>query len=135
MQPLTPSIHRIVASKPKLLIAISIIVIAILSLPVILPHLNHPTMIYHIVIHIISFIVSIFLAAISAAAYKRSGSNRILFMFFGFFALTIVELIYLFDATGDMEEFALPLVHIELPHIILLVMLTLFGVGILKVNK
>src|ERR671921_3016008 len=135
MQPLTPSMHRIVASKPKLMTVISAIVVAVLCLPVILPHLNHPTMIYHIVIHVISFIVSIFLAAISAAAYKRSGSNRILFMFFGFFALTIVELIYLFDATGDMEEFALPLVHIELPHIILLVMLTLFGVGILKVNK
>jgi hypothetical protein len=135
MQPLMPSIHRIVTSKPKLLIAISIIVIAILSLPVILPHLDHPSMIYHIVVHIISFIVSIFLAAISAIAYKRSDSNRILFMFFGFFSLTIVELIYLFDATGDMEELALPLVHIELPHIILLAMLALFGVGILKVNK
>ena len=135
MQPLMPSIRGIVTSKPKLLISISIIVIAILSLPVILPHLSHPTMIYHIIVHIISFIVSTFLATISAIAYKRSSSTRILFMFFGFFSLTIVELIYLFDATGDVEEFALPLVHIELPHIILLVMLTLFGVGILKVNK
>src|ERR687897_1896281 len=103
MQPSTPSIHRIVTRKPKLLIAISIIVIAILSLPVILPHLDHPTMIYHIVIHIISFIVSTFLAAISAAAYKRSGSNRILFMFFGFFALTIVELFYFFKVLGVLE--------------------------------
>jgi hypothetical protein len=56
-------------------------------------------------------------------------------MFFGFFSLAIVELIYLFDATGDIGEVALPFVHIELPHIILLAMLTLFGMGVLKVNK
>jgi hypothetical protein len=68
-------------------------------------------------------------------AYRRSGSPRILFMFFGFLALTIVELIYLFDATWDIGEVALPFVHIELPHIILLIMLTLFGVGVIKVNN
>lgn len=127
--------HRIVASKPKLLIVISAIVVAVLCLPVILPHLNHPTMIYHIVIHVISFIVSVFLGAISAAAYRRTHSTRILFMFFGFLSLSVVELIFLFDATGDVGEIALPLIHIELPHIILLAMVALFGIGVLKVNK
>ena len=127
--------HRIVASKPKLLIVISAIVVAVLCLPVILPHLNHPTMIYHIVIHVISFIVSVFLGAISAAAYRRTCSIRILFMFFGFLSLSVVELIFLFDATGDVGEIALPLIHIELPHIILLAMVALFGIGVLKVNK
>jgi hypothetical protein len=136
MQSIKPSVQSIVTSKPKLLIAISAIVIALLSLPAILPHINHPSMIYHIVLHIASLIIAVFLSAISALAYKRSGSTRIFFMTFGFFSLIIVELIYLFDATEDMEEnFALPLVRIELPHIILLVILTLFGVGILKVNK
>ena len=56
-------------------------------------------------------------------------------MFFGFLALTIVELIYLFNATEDFEEVAIPFIDIELPHIILLAMLTLFGLGVLKVNK
>jgi hypothetical protein len=135
MQSIKPSIHSIVANKAKLLIAISIGAVAVLSIPVILPHLNHPSMIYHIVLHIASLIVAIFLAAISAVAYRRSGSSRILFMFFAFLALTVVELIYLFDATEDIGEVALPLVHVELPHIILLAMLTLFGIGVLKVNK
>ena len=56
-------------------------------------------------------------------------------MFLGFLALTIVEIIYLLNATGDIGEVALPFVHIELPHIILLIMLTLFGVGLITVNK
>ncbi|MFY9564727.1 MAG: hypothetical protein WAQ29_00095 [Nitrososphaeraceae archaeon] len=135
MQSIKPSIQNMVASKAKLLIAISVIAVAVLSIPVIVPHLNHPSMIYHIVLHIVSLVVAVFLTTISAVAYRRSGSSRVLFMFFGFLALTAVELIYLFNATDDIGEVALPFVQIELPHIILLVMLTLFGVGIVKVNK
>lgn len=135
MQSIKPSIQNMVASKAKLLITISVIAVAVLSIPVIVPHLNHPSMIYHIVLHIVSLVVAVFLTTISAVAYRRSGSSRVLFMFFGFLALTAVELIYLFNATDDIGEVALPFVQIELPHIILLVMLTLFGVGIVKVNK
>ncbi|MGA7542475.1 MAG: hypothetical protein WBW34_05360 [Nitrososphaeraceae archaeon] len=135
MQSIKPSIQNMVASKAKLLITISVIAVAVLSIPVIVPHINHPSMIYHIVLHIVSLVVAVFLTTISAVAYRRSGSSRVLFMFFGFLALTAVELIYLFNATDDIGEVALPFVQIELPHIILLVMLTLFGVGIVKVNK
>src|ERR687891_232599 len=135
MQSIKPSIQNMVASKAKLLIAISVIAVAVLSIPVIVPHINHPSMIYHIVLHIVSLVVAVFLTTISVVAYRRSGSSRVLFMFFAFLALTVVELIYLFDATEDIEEVALPLVHVELPHIILLAMLTLFGMGVLKVNK
>ena len=135
MQSIRPTIHSVIASKAKLLIAISIIAVAVLSIPVILPHLNHPSMIYHIILHIASLIVSVFLTTISAVAYRRNGSSRILFMFLGFLALTIVEIIYLLNATEDIGEVALPFVRIELPHIILLVMLTLFGVGVITVNK
>jgi len=73
MQSIKPSIQSILANKAKLLIAISIGAVAVLSIPVILPHLNHPSMIYHIVLHIVSLVVAVFLTAISAVAYRRSG--------------------------------------------------------------
>jgi hypothetical protein len=135
MQSIKPSIQDMIVNKAKLLIAISVIAVAVLSIPVILPHLEHPSMIYHIILHIGSLVVSVFLATVSAVAYRRSGSSRVLFMFFGFLALTVVELIYLFSATNDIGEIAIPFVQIELPHIILLAMLTLFGVGVIKANK
>ncbi|HZA64917.1 MAG TPA: hypothetical protein VE573_18710 [Nitrososphaeraceae archaeon] len=135
MQSVRPSIQSITASKTKLLIAISIIAIAFLLIPVIVPHIHHPSMIYHIILHIVGVIVAVFLTIISAEAYRRSHSSRVLFMFFAFLSLAIVEFIYLFNATGDVGEVALPFVQIELPHIILLIMLTLFGVGVIKVNK
>ena len=56
-------------------------------------------------------------------------------MTLGFFALAVIEILYLFHATANIEDVIIPIVDIELSHIILLVMLTLFGIGILKVNK
>jgi hypothetical protein len=135
MQSKKSSIQSIVTSKPKLFIAISAIVIALVSIPVILPHINHSSMIYHIIVHIVSLIITIFLTAISTLAYKRSGSTRIFFMTLGFFSLVVIELIYLFNATENLGEIAIPLIDIEVPHLILLAMLTLFGIGVLKVNK
>ena len=134
MQSKKASIHDVLTSKPKLLIVVSALVLAILSMPVIIPHINHPSMIYHIILHIISLTIAIFLTIVSTVAYKKTKSTRIFFMTLGFFSLIIAEFLYLFNATENIEEIALPLVHIELPHVILLTMLTLFSIGILKVN-
>jgi hypothetical protein len=127
--------QRAVGSKPKLLIIVTALVISFLFIPVILPHIMHPSMIYHIFLHIISLIIALFLSIVSILSYKRSNSARVLFMTFGFFALSVIEILYLFHATANLEDVIIPIVDIELSHIILFVMLTLFGIGVLKVNK
>jgi hypothetical protein len=55
-------------------------------------------------------------------------------MSLGFLSLLIVEALFLFYAARGIREILIPVVNIELPHIILFMMLTLFGIGILKVN-
>lgn len=55
-------------------------------------------------------------------------------MALGFVTLAVVEGIMLLASTGNLDDVILPSVNIELPHIILLLMLTLFGLGILKAN-
>ena len=127
--------QRAIGSKPKLLTIVTALVIAILSIPVILPHIMHPSMIFHIFLHIISLIIALFLSIVSILSYKRSNSVRVLFMTFGFFALAVIEILYLFHATANLEDVIIPIVDAELSHVILLVMLTLFGIGVLKVNK
>ena len=47
-------------------------------------------------------------------------------MTIGFFALAVIEILYLFHATANLEVVIIPIVDAELSHIILLVMLTLF---------
>ena len=135
MQANRAQVQHITNNKLKLFVIISIAVIAILALPVILPHITHPFMIYHILLHMISLIVAVFLSSVSILAYRRNRNTRMLFMTLGFALLTVIETLYLFHATASLEELIVPIVDVELSHIILLVMLTFFGIGVLKVNK
>jgi hypothetical protein len=122
-------------AKPKLLAIISIAVVSILSFPAIMPHITHPSMIYHILLHIGSLIVVIFLSAVSFLAYRRTEKLRTLLMTLGFISLVAVESLFLFAATGSVGLLEIPGINAELPHIFLLAMVTLFGLGVLKVEK
>ena len=66
-------INNILSDKPKLFILVSVIVVSALSFPLIIPHINHPQHIYHIILHIASLILSIFLfiVSISSVLQKR----------------------------------------------------------------
>jgi hypothetical protein len=127
-------IDNVTSDKPKLFIIITVIVVSALAIPVIIPHISHPQHFYHIILHIASLILSIFLLIISISSYSRNGGSRLLFMSLGFLSLVIVEALFLFYATRGIREILVPVVNIELPHMILFAMLTLFGIGILKVN-
>jgi len=135
MQSRGEPLQNIIASKYKLFIIISVSVISILAIPLIFPHLTHTNMIYHIFLHIVSLIIAIFLNVVSILAYKRNGGARLLFMSLGFLSLAIVEIMYLYYSTIEVEDTTIPGVNIEIPHIILLVMFTLFGIGVFKVNN
>lgn len=127
-------IDKIVSDKPRLFIVISIIVISALAVPVIIPHINHPQHFYHVILHIASLILSLFLFIVSISSYIRNGGSRLLFMSLGFLSLVIVETLFLFYATQGIQEILIPMINVDLPHVILFAMLTLFGIGVLKVN-
>ncbi len=124
---------RDAASKPLLFGLTAAIVVGVIA-PIVLPHVTHPSMIFHIVIHIASLVIAAFLSLISITAYRRAGGARTLFMALGFIALGVVEVFYLFESAGVFAV-EIPDIGIEAPHLILLIMLSLFGLGVLKVNK
>jgi hypothetical protein len=127
-------IDNILSDKPKLFFLVSVIVVSVLAIPMIIPYMNHPQHIYHIVLHIVSLILSIFLCIVSLSSYFRNGGVRLLFMSLGFVSLVVVEILFLFYAARGIQDIIVPVVNIELPHIILFAMLALFGIGIIKVN-
>ena len=129
------SLYNIASSKPKLLAVVTVVVLSLMVVPVILPHISDSSTIYHLLLHIISLIIAIFLGIVSMLAYLRNGSWRLLFMMLGFFLLSGVETIYLFDVSSNVEDIVIPVVDIELSHVIFLAMLTLFGIGIFTVSK
>ncbi len=123
------------SSRPKLLAIITAAVIAIMAVPVILPHIKDTSTIYHILVHLASLIIAIFLGVVSILAYLRNGSSRLLFMMFAFLSLSVIEAMYLFDVSSKTEDIVIPYVDIEISHVIFLVTLTLFGIGIFRVGK
>jgi hypothetical protein len=67
-------------SNSKLFAIITTALIAVLAVPVIIPHITHTGLIYHILVHIASVIIAVFLTAISIIAYRRNRGSRLLFM-------------------------------------------------------
>jgi hypothetical protein len=104
--------------------------------PLVIPHATHPSMIYHILLHIAGLTIAIFLSIVSVLAYSRNTTTRMVLMAVGFMSLALVELFYLLQAGGIViGQVIIPAVNIELSHIILLIMVSLFGLGVLKVKK
>lgn len=122
-------------NKPRLLVLIASIVISLSVVPFILPHVFHPHMIYHIILHLVSLIISQFLVVVSLLAYLKSKTTRILLMTFGFMTLVVAEYVYLLNSTKDFDIMLIPQVNIELSHIILLIMVIFFGISFLKSSR
>jgi hypothetical protein len=125
--------YKILDNKLKFF-ALTTVIVSSLIIPLTMPHILHKSMIYHIIIHIVSLNISVFLGLVSIFAYLKNSNIRMLFMALGFVTLAIVEVIMLLSSTGNLDNVILPTVNIELPHIVLLIMLTLFGLGLLKAN-
>jgi hypothetical protein len=78
--------------------------------------------------------VAISLGIVSVLVCARSKRSRLLFMTLGFIVLAIVEFLYILDAsTWPGNAIHISTVGIELPYIILLVMLTMFFLGVIRV--
>ena len=118
-------------SKPILLGITTAIIVGVIT-PLVIPHISHPSMIYHIILHLAGMTIAAFLGLVSFLAYKRVRTIRILLMTIGFIALGTAEILYFLDALDIFPVAHLPIANIELPHVILLIMLTMFGVGVLK---
>jgi hypothetical protein len=122
-------------SKPVLLGLITALVVGVVA-PLVVPHVAHPSMIYHIILHLAGLTIAIFLSIVSILAYSRNRTARMLLMTVGFMSLALVEFFYLLQAGAIViGQIIIPAVNIELSHLILLIMVSLFGLGVLKVNK
>ncbi|MEM3092978.1 MAG: hypothetical protein QXI92_04675 [Candidatus Nitrosocaldus sp.] len=108
--------------------------IAVFSLPLVLPHITHESMIYHIYLHMIAFMVSIFLVIVSALSYHRGRSRRLLFMMLALSMLAVAEFVNFLTATGNVPALLLPIINVELAHMLILAMLVLFMTGVIKMG-
>jgi Mn2+/Fe2+ NRAMP family transporter len=82
-----------------------------------------------------SIIISVFLIVVSILTYRRTGSIKILYTSIAFLSLLVVESIFLLQIIDSSSRIMIPMVYTEVPHILLLAMLALFGLGVLRVEK
>lgn len=92
-------------------------------------------MAYHIIIHIVSLDVALFLTTVSFISYRKTKSKKLLLTWISFVLILIVEVIYLLQASNFTKVFYIPLIDVEFSHLLLLGMLVLFAGGVLKVDK
>jgi hypothetical protein len=73
-------VRRQEVSNSKLLAITTIVLISVLAVPIIIPHITHTDLIYHILVHIVSVIIAVFVTVISIMAYRRNGGGRLFFL-------------------------------------------------------
>ncbi len=129
------NIQLFLSSKTNLFLVLSIMFTSIIFYPLFIPHLSHPSMIFHISIHILSLNMALFLTVISALSFKKTKSKKVLLTSLSFGILLIVEFLYLLQSSNVLGDFQIPFIDVEIPHLLLLFMLALFAVGVIKVER
>jgi len=123
-----------VFADKSILTTLILATIIIFSLPLVLPHITHEYMIYHVLLHMITMLIAVLLVIISSIAYYRSRSTRMLLLMVALIALSISESIN-FLASVDVLRFTyVPLINIEVPHLLILLTLVFLLIGVLKVS-
>ena len=128
-------IKNFLSNKTNLFLVLSLSFSSIIAYPFLIPHLTHPSMSYHILIHMLSLDIAIFLTTISLISYRKLKSKKLLLTSFSFMFLLIIEVFYLLQASHFIQIFYIPLIEVEFSHILLLCMLILFAGGVLKADK
>ena len=67
---------QILENKPTLFSATACVVVAILAIPVIIPHMLHGYHMAHITLHIAGLTLAAFLTTLAVASHRRTGSRR-----------------------------------------------------------
>lgn len=124
--------QSIVEKKSTLFSVVLSGVIAILALPVILPHILHGFHIAHIFLHIGGITLAVFITALATLAYTKLRTKRLLFSTIAFANFIGAEVVLLIDATwpsifnlGDM-----PL--LEVGHLLTFCTLGLLALGVFR---
>ena len=107
-------------------------VIAILALPVILPHLLHGLHIVHIFLHIGGITLAVFITLLATMAYLRLKTKRLLLSAIAFGNFIAAEAILIVDATWPNIYNLGELPLLEVGHLLTFTTLGLLAIGVFR---
>ena len=124
--------ERIVEKKSALFSIVVTGVVAILALPIIVPHLLHGFHIAHIFLHIGGITLAVFITILAGIASYRLRTKRLLLSATAFANFIGAEVVLLIDATWpsiyDLGEMPLS----EVGHLLTFVTLGLLALGVFR---
>ena len=107
-------------------------VVAILAIPIIIPHLLHGYHLAHIFLHVGGITLAVFISVLAVFAYHRLRTKRLLLSAAAFTNFIAAEVVLLVDATWP-TVFDLELMSIsEVGHLLTFVTLGLLALGVFR---
>ena len=124
--------EQIVERKSTLFSLIVAGVVAILALPIIIPHLLHGFHIAHIFLHVGGITFPVFISVLACIAYSRLRTKRLLLSTIAFSNFIVAEITLLVDATWpsayDLGDVPLS----EVGHLLTFATLGLLALGVFR---
>ena len=124
--------ESIVEKKSTLFSIVVAGVIAILAMPIIIPHLLHGYHLAHIFLHVGGITLAVFISVLAGFAYSRLRTKRLLLSATAFTNFIAAEIVLLVDATWptifDLKELSLS----EVGHLLTFVTLGLLALGVFR---
>ena len=118
--------------RPRLFAIIIFTIIGISSIPVILPHIFHEFQVFHILLHLTGVSIASFLTIISALAYARIKTRRMLFTLFAFALFAVSEIFSVIDAAWQYTYYLGTVSMDEVGHILVLCTLGMFAISVFR---
>lgn len=124
--------ERIVERKSTLFSVVVIGVIAILALPIIIPHILHGYHLIHIFLHIGGLCLAVFISVLAGFAYYKLRTKRLLLSAVAFTVFIGAQITLLVDATWPIiYDFEIMSVS-EVGHLLTFVTLGLLALGVFR---
>ena len=124
--------ERIVEQKSTLFSLVVTGVVAILAMPIIVPHLMHGFHIVHIFLHVGGITLAVFITILAWIAYGRLKTKRLLLSAIAFANFIGAEIVLLIDATWptlyDFNQVSLS----EVGHLLTFSTLGLLALGVFR---
>ena len=124
--------ESIVEKKSTLFSIVITGVVAILALPIIVPHLLHGYHLAHIFLHVGGITLAVFISVLAGFAYYRLRTKRLLLSAVAFTNFIAAEIVLLVDATWpsvfDLGQMTLP----EVGHLLTFITLGLLALGVFR---
>ena len=124
--------ERIVERKSALFSIVVTGVVAILALPIIIPHLLHGYHLAHIFLYLGGITLAVFISVLATFAYYRLRTKRLLLSAIAFTNFIAAEIVLLIDATWptvfDVGDITLP----EVGHLLTFLTLGLLALGVFR---